>query len=79
MKRQQQSLLQWLLPLLLILGSPSLVFANTGMGGINGLWSGFAHPFGGLDHLCEMLGVGVCGRLSAAVGPCGWCRWRLWW
>jgi urease accessory protein len=35
-------------------------------------WSGFAHPWGGLDHLLAMLGVGV---LAALRG--GATRWRL--
>ena len=50
---------RWLLSSIIILGSPSLVLAHTGMGGISGLCSGLTHPFGGLDHLCAMLGVGM--------------------
>ena len=49
----------WLFSFLFLLASPSLVFAHTGIGGVDGLWNGFSHPFGGLDHLCAMLGIGV--------------------
>ncbi len=39
--------------------SPSLAFAHTGMGDTSGFVSGLAHPLGGLDHICAMVGVGL--------------------
>ncbi|HZZ29801.1 MAG TPA: HupE/UreJ family protein [Pirellulales bacterium] len=51
---------QGLIPALFILGSPALVYAHTGLGDASGgLISGLAHPLGGLDHLCAMIGVGL--------------------
>jgi urease accessory protein len=44
------------LPALLLSG---LALAHTGVGPANGLGSGFAHPFLGLDHLLAMVAVGV--------------------
>jgi urease accessory protein len=45
--------------LLIVLGSPSFAFAHVGIGEPIGFLSGVAHPFGGLDHLCAMIGVGL--------------------
>ena len=38
---------------------PTLAHAHTGVGQTSGLWHGFEHPLGGLDHLCAMLAVGL--------------------
>ena len=38
---------------------PTLAFAHTGVGATTGFGSGFAHPFGGFDHLLAMLAVGL--------------------
>jgi urease accessory protein len=48
----------------LLLGSllamfPSLAHVHAGARHTGGLLHGFAHPFGGLDHLCAMLAVGL--------------------
>jgi urease accessory protein len=53
--------LQWrgFFPLMLILLSPSAVYAHTGLGDTSGLWNGLTHPLTGLDHLCAMIGVGL--------------------
>lgn len=52
---------QWpgLIGLLVVLLTPSSAFAHTGLGDTSGLWNGLAHPLGGLDHLCAMIGVGL--------------------
>ena len=44
---------------LLAIGIPSLAYAHAGIGHASGLAHGFAHPIGGLDHVCAMLAVGV--------------------
>ncbi|MBW8864711.1 MAG: HupE/UreJ family protein [Verrucomicrobia bacterium] len=52
----------WLLraSLLAALLVPSLAQAHPGMPGhVHSFNSGFAHPFGGLDHLCAMVAVGL--------------------
>src|SRR5438477_118381 len=49
----------WFIPVLLIVGSPSLAFAHPAGGAIRGFAGGLAHPFGGLDHLCAMIGIGL--------------------
>jgi len=59
MKYNRQMAWQFFIPGLLILTSPSLVYAHTGFGGVNGLWDGLSHPLTGLDHICAMLGVGL--------------------
>jgi urease accessory protein len=33
--------------------------AHVGLGSTTGFWDGVIHPFGGLDHICAMLGVGL--------------------
>jgi urease accessory protein len=38
---------------------PSLAHLHTGVRHAGGLADGFIHPFGGLDHLCAMLAVGL--------------------
>ncbi len=38
---------------------PSLVQAHVGVGQTTGLWQGFLHPLGGLDHILAMVGVGL--------------------
>lgn len=38
---------------------PSLAFAHVGIGETGGFLHGIVHPFGGLDHLCAMLAVGL--------------------
>jgi urease accessory protein len=46
-----------LLPAALI--TPGVAFAHTGVGATSGLWHGFAHPLGGLDHVLAMVAVGI--------------------
>lgn len=38
---------------------PSFAYAHTGIGEVGGFMHGLAHPFGGLDHVCAMLAVGL--------------------
>ncbi len=38
---------------------PSVAYAHVGMAETGGLMHGLAHPFGGLDHVCAMLAVGI--------------------
>lgn len=38
---------------------PSLAHAHVGAGDTHGFVHGFAHPLGGLDHLCAMIAVGL--------------------
>ncbi len=38
---------------------PSLAFAHTGVGTVNGFYAGFAHPISGLDHVIAMVLVGL--------------------
>jgi urease accessory protein len=45
--------------LVLLLSLPFAVSAHTGAHDTYGLFSGFAHPFSGLDHLLAMLAVGI--------------------
>ena len=45
--------------ILLVVFSPSIAAAHVGVGPAGGLVSGLAHPLGGLDHLCAMIGVGL--------------------
>ena len=49
---------------------PAAAFAHTGIGDAHGLTHGFAHPFGGLDHVLAMVAVGAVRRLA-------W-PWALW-
>lgn len=42
-----------------LLFMPPLLFAHTDAGIASGFWSGFVHPFGGLDHMLAMLAVGI--------------------
>jgi urease accessory protein len=39
--------------------APSTAFAHTGPGYAHGFADGFAHPFGGLDHILAMITVGI--------------------
>lgn len=56
----QIKLTQICLPALaVILISPSLVHAHTGVGNTAGFLHGFGHPIGGLDHILAMVAVGV--------------------
>jgi urease accessory protein len=59
MKHRSSGHTQWLIPVLFILGSPALAYAHPAAGSVNGLIDGMAHPLGGLDHLCAMIGVGL--------------------
>jgi len=43
----------------LVLFAPSLLNAHTGAGPADGFSHGFAHPWGGWDHLLAMLAVGL--------------------
>lgn len=45
--------------------SPTLAFAHTGVGDAVGFAHGFGHPLGGLDHVLAMVAVGV---LAAVLG-----------
>ena len=45
--------------LLLVGLLPAIAAAHVGTGPTDGFTSGLAHPLGGLDHLCAMLGVGL--------------------
>ncbi len=45
------------LPALALL--PSLAHAHASAGGVHDFAHGLAHPFGGLDHVCAMIAVGV--------------------
>jgi urease accessory protein len=47
------------IPLLLIFLLPSIASAHIGVGSTDSLTAGLAHPWGGLDHLCAMIGVGL--------------------
>jgi urease accessory protein len=47
---------------LALVASPGLASAHTGIGETGGFAHGFAHPFGGIDHLLAMIGVGVFAR-----------------
>jgi urease accessory protein len=38
---------------------PAVAQAHVGVGEASGFMHGFAHPLGGLDHLCTMLAVGL--------------------
>ncbi len=59
MKPKHTSHWRGLISLFVILLSPSVAFAHTGVGSTSGLWNGLMHPLGGLDHLCAMIGVGL--------------------
>lgn len=48
-----------LLPVAAALLLPLPALAHTGIGPVDGLAAGFAHPLGGLDHLMAMLGIGL--------------------
>lgn len=48
-----------LLALAILIVSPGLAFAHTGIGHGAGFFHGFAHPIGGLDHVLAMVAVGV--------------------
>ena len=56
--RRQATWLAFAVAMLLVL-SPRIVFAHTGIGDVNGFTSGLAHPIGGIDHLAAMIGVGI--------------------
>ncbi len=45
--------------LMLVVLSPSIAAAHVGSGPTAGWLSGLAHPLGGLDHLCALIGVGL--------------------
>lgn len=48
----------------LLLAAPSAL-AHTGIHPVEGLVSGFSHPFAGLDHLLAMVAVGLWAALAA--------------
>jgi urease accessory protein len=58
MNSQRRTLAILIVPLLL-LAWPTCAYAHPGLGDVNGIVSGLAHPLGGLDHLCAMIGVGL--------------------
>lgn len=45
--------------LALTFGIPALAHAHAGVNEASGWMHGLAHPFGGLDHLCAMIAVGL--------------------
>ena len=48
-----------LLALAILLVTPALASAHTGMGDTAGFTHGFEHPVGGVDHVLAMIAVGV--------------------
>ena len=48
-----------LLALAILLVSPGLAFAHTGIDHGAGFFHGFEHPIGGIDHILAMVAVGV--------------------
>lgn len=60
------------LAVLLAMLLPSLAHAHVGAGAAGGWVHGLAHPFGGLDHACAMLAVGLW---AAQMG--GRAAWRV--
>lgn len=48
-----------IIALAILVLSPSLAFAHTGIGHTAGFFHGFKHPIGGLDHILAMVAVGV--------------------
>lgn len=48
-----------LLALAILVLSPTLAFAHTGIGHTAGFFHGFEHPVGGIDHILAMVAVGV--------------------
>lgn len=46
-------------PALVVMCLPSLAHAHAGVSEMSGWVHGLAHPFGGLDHLCAMIAVGL--------------------
>ncbi|MGE0803444.1 MAG: HupE/UreJ family protein [Lautropia sp.] len=51
--------------LLTLSAACSTAFAHPGHDAAGGLLAGFGHPFGGLDHLLVMLGVGIWSAMLA--------------
>lgn len=47
------------LALAILVLSPTLAFAHTGVGDTAGFFHGFDHPIGGIDHILAMVAVGV--------------------
>ena len=48
-----------IIALAILVLSPSLAFAHTGVGHTAGFFHGFEHPIGGPDHILAMVAVGV--------------------
>lgn len=48
-----------LLALAILVLSPTLAFAHTGVGHTAGFFHGFEHPIGGIDHVLAMVAVGI--------------------
>lgn len=57
--------MRFVIALALLVLSPTLASAHTGMGSTVGFAHGLLHPLGGLDHVLAMLAVGV---LAAVLG-----------
>ena len=54
-------------------GIPSLAHAHAVSGEASGLLHGLAHPIGGLDHVCAMIGVGLwAAQMGSANGRAVW-------
>jgi urease accessory protein len=64
------SVIRWLVLVLVALAAPSTAHAHVGVGPTSGLLQGLIHPFTGLDHLAAMVGVGLW---AAQIG--GRARW----
>lgn len=60
------------LPVLLALLLPSFAHAHVGASEASGWMHGLSHPFGGLDHVCAMIAVGLW---AAQMG--GRAVWRV--
>lgn len=51
--------MRFLLALAIMVITPTLAFAHTGIGHTAGFFHGFEHPVGGIDHVLAMIAVGV--------------------
>jgi len=64
--------MRFVFALAILVFSPTLAFAHTGVGDAVGFTHGFAHPLAGPDHVLAMLAVGL---LGGALG--GSARWLV--
>lgn len=67
------SAIPWMVGVLTAFLVPSLAHAHVGVGHMNGLTHGIAHPITGLDHIAAMVAVGIwaaqCGGRAVWVVP----------